>query len=220
MTHDRVLDWRPRWDVRSNAHRLALFDCYKGGHRNHILRRKHVWLNQGQTSGCTGWGFAHTMILSPHSVPMTDADAMEMYHAAQRNDEWPGENYEGSSVTGVMAAGKQMGYISAYRWAKQTAEAMHGVSYHGAGELGINWYGDMFRPDEYGVVKPTGSLAGGHALAYAGFQQSDTGVMHRLENSWGKDWGDLGGCWIRDADLQRLLDEDGELAFPVKSGKR
>lgn len=147
---------------------------------------------------------------------MTDADAFEVYSRAKVEDEWPGEDYDGSSVNGAMRAGRALGHISAWHWAKTTQEAMHGVSYHGAGELGIWWYDGMFYPDEYGIVIPTGARAGGHALAYAGFQQSDTGVMHRLENSWGKDWGDQGGCWIRDADLQALLSDDGELAFPLK----
>lgn len=220
----RVLDWRPKWDEKSDAFRLALFDCYQGGKaRASARRKKTVWLNQGDTPGCTGWGFSHVMILTPRSQPMTDADALEMYHAAQREDEWPGEDYEGSSVNGAMRAGRSLGHISAWHWAKTTQEAMHGVSYHGAGELGIWWYDGMFHPDQYGVVRPTGSKAGGHALAYAGYTIADFGngpnLYHCLDNSWGKDWGVNGSCLISDGDLQLLLSDDGELAFPLKVSK-
>ena len=212
-----VLDWRPKWDPRSDAFRLATFDCYSGGTARASSRRvKTVWLNQQDVPGCTGWGFSHVMLLTPYAMPMTDADALEVYHAAQREDEWPGEDYAGSSVNGAMRAGRLLEYIKEWHWAKTAKEAMHGVSFHGAGELGIWWYTGMFNTDVDGFIAPTGNQEGGHALAYAGYKPYKGSVAHRLENSWSREWGDNGGCWIMDEHFQALLGDDGELAFPIK----
>lgn len=215
---ERTLDWRPHFDPRSLHHRFAALPfCNNLSVRKHGLqRRKDVWLDQGVEGACTGFGAEHVRALSPRPMRTSDQLARDVYHEARRQDEWPGEDYEGSSVNGAMKASRKMGLITSWRWAYNLQEADHGLSYHGAGELGIWWYSGMWNTDATGFLHPTGDRVGGHALALAGYRYLNGAKAYRLENSWGPAWGDFGGAWIWAVDLERLLREDGELAFPNK----
>lgn len=214
---DRTLDWRPKWDRRSEAFLFSAVPmCSTLTARPSILRTKSEWLNQGQEGACTGFGEEHARALSPYPQATSNQMARDVYYLARRQDEWEGEDYEGSSVNGAMKAARLMGLIKEWKWAKTTAEARHGVSYHGAGELGVWWWTGMFDTDERGFIHPTGYKEGGHALAYAGYRIIDGQVAHRLENSWGPDWGDNGGAWITEFNFNMLLTDHGELAFPTK----
>ena len=216
---NRTLDWRPNpahWGLSSRYTFTAVPTCDETSSRSTILRRKKQWLDQGMEGACTGFGEEHVMALSPYPQPTSDDLARLVYHNAKRWDEWPGEDYEGSSVNGAMRAARDMGRIKAWYWARNIHEARHGVSYHGAGELGVWWYTGMFDTDSDGFIHATGDREGGHALAYAGFQPYKGTRKHRLDNSWGPGWGDRGGCWIIEEEFISLLGDDGELAFPQK----
>lgn len=224
---ERTLDWRPKPDPKSQLFRFATIpDCWDGNHRKNVRRTKTVFLDQGQEGACTGFGLAHVLAATPRShTDVDDEFARILYHRAQRHDEWPGEDYEGSSVNGAMKAAREIGRIKEWRWAEARLEIRHGLSYHGAGELGVWWYTGMFDTDENGFIHATGTKEGGHALALTGYRTANwtnpqglviTGVAYRLENSWGADWGDNGGAWIWESTVLDLLADDGELAFPVK----
>lgn len=212
-----VLDWRPHWDPRSDAHRLGATPmCATLAERPQIIRWKGVWLDQGQEGACTGFGEEHVRALTPYPQAVTNASAQTVYYEARRLDEWPGEDYEGSSVNGAMLAARFYGHIDSWKWAKTTQEARHGLSYHGAGEAGTWWYDGMWNPDADGFLHPTGSVVGGHAYAVAGYKTINGRRAYRMENSWGQDWGQNGGAWLWEEDFAALLGNEGELAFPKK----
>lgn len=214
---ERVLDWRPNPDPRSLNFLVSAMDCYSTGReRLSIVRRKTVHLDQGREGACTGFGEEHTRALSPYGQATSNAMAQRIYHAARRLDEWPGEDYEGSSVNGAMKAAREAGYITAWRWCRTTAELRHALSYHGAVEAGTWWYAGMVDTDEDGFIHPTGGPFGGHAYALAGYKPIKGKRAYRIENSWGPDWGDNGGAWIWEDDLARLMKDDGEFAVPLK----
>ena len=63
-------------------------------------------LDQGREGACTGFGLAAVANylqlrrkVVPDKVPVS---ARMLYHMARRYDEWPGEDYEGSSARGAM----------------------------------------------------------------------------------------------------------------------
>lgn len=212
----RTFDWVRKEDQRSRLFRLNALDCFAGGTaRANIMRTKETWLDQGREGACTGFGTAQVMNSSPVRWNLGEDDAREIYYGARRLDEWDGEDYEGSSVNGAMKAAREMGYITAWRWAYNLREAQHGVSFHGAGVLGAPWFAGMIETDEHGMVHLTGGEVGGHALAFTGYRTTARGRHYRLENSWGPEWGDRGGCWVSEDGFIHLL-AAGELAFPVK----
>lgn len=182
--------------------------------------RSYTWrlglhLDQGNTPACTGFSTAHELAAKPVVVDHVDQVlAMSLYIQARKNDEWPGEDYDGSSVLGAMKAASLGGYYSEYRWAFGIDDLILGVGHHGPSILGINWYDQMFHPDDDGTIHVGGSVAGGHAILCNGVNVKQERFW--LSNSWGLDWSLNGGCWISFADTERLLKEDGEAVIPLK----
>lgn len=209
----RTFDRLARFDERSRKYPIrALFS-------KHVTPRTKtwrcpVWLDQGTEGACTGFAVSHEAAASPVRVRGINADvARSIYHRARQLDEWPGENYEGSSVLGAMKAGQERGWYSEYRWAFGEEDLALAISYSGPAVLGINWYEGMSRPDRDGLIHPTGRQTGGHAILCRGYNA--TTKLYRLRNSWSFRWGVRGDCFISAAELSALLQNSGEACIPV-----
>ena len=173
-----------------------------------------IYLDQGTEGACTGFAVSHEAIARPCIVEGIDSQvARDVYHRAQQIDEWPGEDYEGSSVLAAMKAGKERGWYKEYRWAFGVDDLAITVSRYGPAVLGIYWYTGMFNTDNNGYIHATGSIAGGHAILCNGFNVKQK--FFKLHNSWGRDWGLHGECKISYDDMNRLLQNQGEACIPV-----
>lgn len=220
----RVLDWKPSTHQEANQqHLMAGLDCYAIGKKlSRIKRAQPVNLDQGEEGACTGFGAAQALAASPRAqTDITNAVALQLYFQARREDEWEGEDYDGSSVNGAMHAARTLGRIKAWRWAKTMSEVLHGLSYHGAAEAGSVWLSGMFEPQDDGYIQAVGDEVGGHAYCISGYrpapQRGLVSVDFWIDNSWGPDWGIDGGCWLTDVDAQKLWFSNwGEIAFPIK----
>ena len=218
---ERVLDWVPKFDVRSLGFKIAtqapaaLFTTARP--RNRRWTRK-AWLDQGREGACTGFGAAHVCAATPRAnATVTEALARTIYHEAQHRDEWPGNAYEGSSVNGAMKAARDMGLIHEWWWATTREEIDAALSHYGQVEIGVNWYTGMFRPDAEGFIHATGSVEGGHALALAGRTMVSSGrVRYTLDQSWGREHGIDGTVFIWEDVLEMWLAERSEFALPRK----
>jgi hypothetical protein len=172
-------------------------------------------LDQGSTPACTGFSVAHEAAARPVVVPgITNLIGRALYERAKQLDQWPGENYEGSSVLGAIKAGAEKGWYPEYRWAFGEADLCLAVGYNGPAVLGIPWYESMSQPDAKGLITVGGRVQGGHAILCNSINIK-TG-LYRLHNSWGTSFGINGGCFISRKDLARLLRERGEACIPVK----
>ena len=212
---ERILDWRPRHDSRSLDFRIKRLTPDKELRGRNRVWKRTIWLDQGSEGACTGFGFAHTWGTTPRrKLFVTDQFGRERYYRARQVDEWPGEDYEGSSVLGAMKAAHEDGLIKSYHSAYSLAEIVYAVSYHGPVEIGVNWYEGMFDTTSTGYVYPTGDLAGGHALAIGGVNMANKNFI--LYNSWGKSWGRDGAALLNFSDMERLLHEGGEVILPKK----
>jgi hypothetical protein len=175
-------------------------------------------MDQGQTSQCVGFAwraFLHAAPLQTKSGP----DAPTIYYGAQRLDEWPGEDYEGSSVRGGAKFLQRLDHLESYLWAFNIHDVERWLlGGHGTLVLGTNWYEGMFDPDRDGRLRLTGRIAGGHAyLAYGCNRQK--GII-RVQNSWGTPWGVSGRAYLTYDDLARLLSEDGEACTAREQRKK
>jgi len=174
-----------------------------------------LFLDQGSEGACTGFAVAHEAAARPVSVKsITNQIARDIYHRARELDEWPGEDYEGSSVIAAIKAGQEKGWYEEYRWGFSLLDALLAISYRGPGIAGLNWFTGMMNTDSNGFIRPTGVVEGGHAILVRGV--SVKGKYIRLRNSWGSDWGINGDCFLSFEDFERLLHEDGEFCIPVK----
>jgi hypothetical protein len=172
------------------------------------------WLDQGKEGACTGFAVTHEAAGRPVEVlNLTEQDAKAVYYRAREIDEWPGEDYEGSSVLAAIKAGKEKGWYKEYRWAFGVKDLAIAVSRHGPAVLGVTWYSDMFDTDKRGFIHASGDIMGGHAILCHGFNVK--GQYFKLHNSWGSSWGNNGECKISYTDMNKLLKDRGEAVIPT-----
>jgi hypothetical protein len=146
---------------------------------------------------------------------LTSEFAKKIYHRAQLNDQFPGQEPEmsGTSVIAALRELKKLGKISEFRWAFGLHEALLGLSWFGPAVIGVPWYEGM-EPDKFGYLHPTGRIVGGHCCLV-----NSTNIHRktiRIHNSWGIGWGTDGGAWMTWEDFEILLSNGGECAFLTK----
>lgn len=171
-------------------------------------------LDQLDTSECVGYsGYQWLTSFPVKNVP--PFNPTYLYHQAQRNDEWPGEDYEGSSVRGLFKALKSIGYVNEYRWAFDVETVVSHLLTVGPVVIGTVWTTGMFMADRDGFIDDIGGdVVGGHAYVLIGanrkkLSRNGTGAV-RILNSWGTSWEDSGRAWLSFTALKWLLDQDGE----------
>ena len=87
-------------------------------------------LDQGTEGACTGFGLAtvaNYLLTRRKVVPdRTPVSPRMLYELARRHDEWPGENYSGSSARGAMKAWHKHGVCSEDKWPYVASNANQG----------------------------------------------------------------------------------------------
>jgi C1A family cysteine protease len=184
-------------------------------------------LDQGDTPQCVGYstrGFLEAApIMTKHAV---EPSATAIYRGAQERDEWPGTNYDGTSVRGAMKYLTDAKEISGYVWGQSLAEAITWMNNgYGTCIVGTNWYVQMSDVDDRGFMREPASNMdtpiGGHAWHVIWYDQKKNALLMR--NSWGKYFGQAlkngdrnGFAYVRLEFMERLLREDGEIAAPTQ----
>ncbi len=147
---------------------------------------------------------------------LTEIQAVELYQVATGLDEDTSVAYPptdcGTSGLGVAKAMQAMGFIDGYDWTFTFAHFLSTLQMQPLC-VGINWYSGMYDPDQHGLIRPTGSLEGGHEILARGV--SFTSQLIRFRNHWGEDWGAHGEFFMTFADTERLLiTEQGDAMAP------
>ena len=178
--------------------------------------RRYYWSDwfgdQGQTSACVGYAWAHWLVSGPVTQVTQNWDdyAYATYLDAQLVDEWPGEDYDGTSVRAGAKALQEAGFITEYRWAWTADVVVRAVLDVGPVVVGTVWTEGMFIPVD-GRIVPDGPTVGGHAYLIDG-ANAERGTV-RIKNSWGRDWSINGRATMSIPHLSHLLDQDGEAAL-------
>lgn len=168
-------------------------------------------VNQGQTNGCVGFSCFQFQqsepVLTPEEFRLTPE---AIYLEARRNDEWPGEADEGTSVRAGLDTLKRHGIIGSYFWGDDWQECVEFLLSTGPLVLGVNWYRQFFDPDSNGVISIGGPVDGGHAIFCHAADWTNKFIT--LRNSWGESWGQGGDCLLAFEDFDRLLKDGGVCA--------
>lgn len=191
--------------------------------------------DQVKTNQCTGRSaryamrsepFAHDHIVDSAMRPeyvragfgAADAAALLYYDEAKKRDPWRDNDTvdEGSTVRAAAKALQALGEIRRYRWAFNIEDLRRGLRWLSVCVVGIDWTVDMYDTDKNGLVRPTGAVDGGHAIAVVGYDDAKFGGAFQLVNSWGPSWGARGFCWVSYEDMAELLKRDGEACAYTK----
>lgn len=176
------------------------------------LRTQMFWitgpvLDQGAEPACVGYAWKQFLQTTPRRT-LVGPSGQLIYNEAQFVDEWPGENYAGTSVRAGAKVLSGRGHLTEYIWGFDVGTLQNYILTRGPVVLGTMWYQGMYTPDKNGWVYPTGGVAGGHAYVACGY--SSVKNAFRCINSWSRGWGQLGKFWLHKAELARLLQEGGE----------
>jgi hypothetical protein len=175
------------------------------------------WGNQGNTPMCVGYAWAHWIADGPvtHTGVQPPIAPNLIYYEAQKVDEWPGENYDGTSVRGGAKYLTNSGKVGNYYWAYDVQTLINTILQLGPVVVGTNWYYNMFYPNSNGVISIGGSLAGGHAYVINGVDTVNK--LFRIKNSWGQSWGKSGHAFITFTNMTRLINEHGEICLAIEN---
>ena len=198
-------------------------------------------LDQGSEGACVAHGITHEAIARPvvvdfaqHRLPtwatraadvtadyytspsekVAQAFAFDLYDWCRRNDEWAGENYDGTSAAAGAKGAAEAGIWGEYRWTRNVYEFAVWVSRQGPGCIAVDWHQEMMEPDRNGYLWNRGPVVGGHMILVNGYNVKRKAF--RLTNSWGTSWGQDGAAWLHEEVLARLVASNGELLAPVR----
>ncbi len=233
QTTERTLDWISRHDPASKNYSIRpLIGATRKPRTRVFWQPGPLVLDQAREGACVGHGWINEATSSPVRVDFSRATlpagftpepqrlAFELYYWCRKNDEWAGENYDGTSVLAGAKGMKMLGLLREYRWCFGIQDVIDTLLTYGPVVLGIPWLDGMYRAPN-GELRVTGQVVGGHCILAVGYdpehQWADGTVSPgiALLNSWGADWGVQGVAWIRVADLARLLADRGEACVAI-----
>lgn len=153
---------------------------------------------------CVGFAWHGFLRCSP--VNESKPTPQECYDGAQANDEYAGPppGYDGSSVRGgAKYLNEAVKQVTEYRWATSIDDVLEWLAHNGPVVFGTDWYTRMLDVDMKGFVRIGGGIAGGHAYLVRGYDDSKSAL--RIQNSWGKSWGEKGLAWLSYDDAAKLI---------------
>ncbi len=191
-------------------------------------------LDQGREGACTGFGLAAVInLLNMRRDRQIRVSPRMLYEMARRFDEWPGEEYSGSSCRGAIRGWYNMGVCTEKLWSYKMNDNST-LSINRAKDARSNTIGAYYRlrhdivdfhaalnevevlyvsatvhsgwwkeSIEKGVIPFREDPVGGHAFAIVGY--NDRGFW--VQNSWNTDWGNNGvALWTYEDWLVNIKD--------------
>jgi len=193
--------------------------------------------NQGSEGACTGFALAAAIDFIKRSSgnPKYKASARMLYEMAKYNDEWPKENYEGSSLRGAIHGWKNSGVCSEETWPYYvTAKKKGKLTVEKAKEARANTIGAYYRIrptladfhaaiGEIGVIVVSAKVHANWDTPVDGLIAYDSDIEKKgghafaivgyndrgfwIQNSWGTNWGRNGlALWLYEDWIDNVMD--------------
>ncbi len=231
----RTFDARPATDDQSLNYPVRLVLPGMVTPVRKVWRRGAV-LDQGPDGACVGHGWAAEASGTPARVDFATIDrygddppaplnvhgaAHWLYRAAQRVDQWPGEDYSGTSVLAGAKVMQSLGLMDGYRWAFTRLDMRDTLMTFGPVVIAIPWLDGMFDAPG-GELTVEGDEVGWHCVLVNGIDPhlsiggKPPREMVRVQNSWGTSFGVYGSAWVDMQALWALIEgRDGDVCVPV-----
>ncbi len=196
--------------------------------------RSLVILDQGKEGACTGFALAAVInLLNQQRHIDTRVSPRMLYEMARKYDEWPGEDYQGSSCRGVVKGFANMGVCRERYWPWREGKPGR-LDVRAAKDARNNTIGNYYRlrpriSDFHAALNEAGAIlcsarihdgwsakairgetiplrgetAGAHAFAIVGYTRKGFWI----QNSWGRKWGRGGlALWRYEDWFDNLID--------------
>lgn len=198
-----------------------------------VVHTRRNILDQKSEGACTGFAVAAAInLLNQGAKREIEVSARMLYEMAKRNDEWPGESYDGSSIRGAINGWKNMGVCEDSKWPYRVGANKDSLTVEMAKDARNDTIGAYYRlkpviSDFHAALNETGVVVvsakvhkgwndtsdgiieyhkktdGGHAFVIVGY--NDKGFW--IQNSWGKGWGDNGvALWLYEDWVKNVMD--------------
>ena len=222
----RTFDWKPYHDERSKQYGIRSLIGRAKIKPQRVMWEEGTVLDQGSEGACVGFGWMAEVLATPEApdrqptAALGNRIASSYYKRAKEIDEWPGENYEGTSVLAGAKVIKEQGLIEEYRWCFSINDVRDAVITEGPVVIGVPWRKNMYSTANNGLVNVSGSVVGGHCITITGYDPSfkinnKYYEVFRWRNSWGTSYGINGSAYIKATDLSALLKDRGEACVPM-----
>jgi hypothetical protein len=223
---ERKLDWVSYHDPKSRHYSIRNYLKGKRIEKKRVMWDEGTVLDQGSEGACVGFAWLGELLAQPAAPDQQPTArqgysiAVDYYKRAQKIDQWPGEDYEGTSVLAGAKIVLEEGFMDSYRWCFGVDDVRDAVITTGPVVIGIPWLSGMYSTGANGLVKVSGKQVGGHALVITGYDPAmrignKTYEVFKWRNSWGSDYGVEGSGYIRVIDLASLLAKNGEACVPI-----
>ena len=225
---ERIFDARPdTLDFRDRMYEPTLIEVEPVIDLEEYREWKVPVLDQGTEGACTGFGLATVAnyLLSRRRVrpDRTTVSPRMLYEMARRYDEWPGEDYPGSSARGAMKGWHKHGVCSETEWPYSPTQADSQLTDRRAKDAVQRPLGAYLRVNHTDLVAMHSALAEvgilyATARVHSGWDKPGAdGVIEQtsellgghafaivaydergfwIQNSWGEDWGHKGFALI------------------------
>lgn len=218
-------------DIRDWIYQPALVRL--PGYIDPQVHTRRIILDQKSEGACTGFSLAGAINMLHHRAGQdTTVSPRMLYEMAKRSDEWPGEEYDGSSLRGAIRGWRNMGVCEEEYWpyrvgrnkGELTIDAAKNARNHTLGAYyrlspiishfhsALNETGVIavsakvhsgWNQPVSGVIEQRTKMIGGHAFIIVGY--NDKGFW--IQNSWGKKWGDNGvALWSYEDWIENIMD--------------
>lgn len=157
-------------------------------------------LDQGREGACVAFGWAAWKNCEPVPGSLTNADAMSVYNRARQIDEWPGEDYSGTSNQAGAKVMRERGYLETFAWAGNPEDMKAWLLTRGPVTFTCQWRSGMYRTDSGGFLQFAGDVVGGHLMCCIGFD----GQNYVVQNSWSERFGKNGICYVTPEVMAKL----------------
>ncbi len=202
-----------------------------------LVHTRRTVLDQKSEGACTGFAVAAAinMLNQFAGKDKIRVSPRMLYEMAKRCDEWPGEEYDGSSLRGAIRGWRNMGVCEESFWPYRVGPKKGELTIAAAKNAREHTLGAYYRVKPiishfHTALNDTGVIAVS-AKVHKGWQQPVAGVIkyHKrpedstdghafvivgynsdgfwIQNSWGKKWGDNGiALWTYEDWIENIMD--------------